>query len=545
MAPHPFIFGAEDLFKLVDPEAYRSLTLADLPRLLVKLLGTTLLMWVYFAASIKRLHDRDKSGWWMVPFFAVPGLYNQFADRLPDSHADLPLAIAASALCLWGFIEMYCLKGSRKTNRFGADPLTPQPPLDTRPPWDQQSEIEMVPQRLARRRFGVLSRGMNDAVSITRDLVRCPSVTPADAGALGVLERLLKDAGFEVHRVTFGEPGTTDIDNLYARIGDNAPHITFAGHTDVVPAGDEAAWTHGAFSGEVKDGFLYGRGAVDMKGGIACSVAAVLQYLADNGGKPKGSISFLITGDEEDISVNGTIKLLKWCAERGEKFDHCVLGEPSNVEVLGDCIKVGRRGSQSGTLYVDGVQGHVAYPHRAANPVPDISRLIVALSDEPLDHGSAQFQASNLEFTSVDVGNTASNVIPAQARAKFNIRFNDNHTQETLRALVEERLAKACGNRIRARIVWEYSNSNVFVTKPGAFTDLAVSAIEEVTGRKPELSTSGGTSDARFISNYCPVIEFGLVGQTMHQVDERTPVSDLEKLTRIYRGVLDRYFSQA
>ena len=185
------------------------------------------------------------------------------------------------------------------------------------------------------------------------------------------------------------------------------------------------------FSGEVKDGFLYGRGAVDMKGGIACSVAAVLQYLADNGGKPKGSISFLITGDEEDISVNGTIKLLKWGAERGEKFDHCVLGEPSNVEVLGDCIKVGRRGSQSGTLYVDGVQGHVAYPHRASNPVPDISRLIVALCDEPLDHGSAQFQASNLEFTSVDVGNTASNVIPGQARAKFNIRFNDHHTQES------------------------------------------------------------------------------------------------------------------
>ena len=383
---------------------------------------------------------------------------------------------------------------------------------------------------------------MNDAVSITRDLVRCPSVTPADAGALGVLERLLKDAGFEVHRVTFGEPGTADIDNLYARIGDSAPHITFAGHTDVVPPGDETAWTLGAFSGEVKDGFLYGRGAVDMKGGIACSVAAVLDYLKDNGGKPKGSISFLITGDEEDISVNGTIKLLKWCAERGEKFDHCVLGEPSNVEVLGDCIKIGRRGSQSGTLYVDGVQGHVAYPHRAANPVPDISRLIVALSDEPLDHGSAQFQASNLEFTSVDVGNTAGNVIPGQARAKFNIRFNDNHTQETLRTLVEERLTKACGNRIRARIVWEYSNSNVFVTKPGAFTDLAVGAIEEVTGRKPELSTSGGTSDARFISSYCPVIEFGLVGQTMHQIDERTPVSDLEKLTKIYRGVLERYF---
>ncbi|MHC6153379.1 succinyl-diaminopimelate desuccinylase [Bradyrhizobium elkanii] len=387
---------------------------------------------------------------------------------------------------------------------------------------------------------------MSDAVSIARDLVRCPSVTPADAGALGVLENLLKTAGFEVHRVTFSEPGTADIDNLYARIGSSAPHITFAGHTDVVPPGDEAAWTLGAFSGEVKDGYLYGRGAVDMKGGIACSVAAVLQYLQDHGGKPQengnGSISFLITGDEEDVSINGTVKLLKWCAERGEKFDHCVLGEPSNVEVLGDMIKIGRRGSQSGTLVVDGVQGHVAYPHRASNPVPDISRLIVALSDEPLDRGSAQFQASNLEFTTVDVGNTASNVIPGQARAKFNIRYNDNHTQESLRQLVDERLAKACGNRIRAHIDWMPSNSNVFVTQPGPFTDLAVAAIEEVTGRRPELSTSGGTSDARFISSYCPVIEFGLVGQTMHQVDERTPVADLEKLTKIYRGVLERYF---
>jgi succinyl-diaminopimelate desuccinylase len=384
---------------------------------------------------------------------------------------------------------------------------------------------------------------MNDAVSITRDLVRCPSVTPADAGALGVLENILKSAGFEVHRVTFSEPGTADVDNLYARIGERAPHITFAGHSDVVPAGDEAAWTHGAFSGDVKDGFLYGRGAVDMKGGIACSVAAVLEYLADVGGKPKGSISFLITGDEEAISVNGTVKLLQWVAARGEKFDHCVLGEPSNVETLGDCIKIGRRGSLSGTLYIDGVQGHVAYPHRAANPVPDIASLVVALSQEPLDHGSAQFQASNLEFTSIDVGNTASNVIPAQARAKFNIRFNDVHTQDSLRALVEQRMTKAAGNRVRARIVWEYCNANVFVTKPGAFTDLAVSAIEAVAGRKPELSTSGGTSDARFISSYCPVIEFGLVGQTMHQVDERTPVADLEKLTRIYRGILERYFA--
>lgn len=389
----------------------------------------------------------------------------------------------------------------------------------------------------------MLSEGMTDALTITRDLIRCPSVTPADAGALGVLEDLLKQAGFQTHRVTFSEAGTADVDNLYARIGTEGPHITFAGHTDVVPPGDEAAWSLGAFSGEVKDGYIYGRGAVDMKGGIACSVAAALDYLRDNGGRPKGSISFLITGDEEDVSINGTIKLLKWAAERGERFDHCVLGEPSNQEVMGDCIKIGRRGSQSGTLIVEGKQGHVAYPHRASNPVPDISRLIVALSDEPLDHGSAQFQPSNLEFTTVDVGNTATNVIAGLARAKFNIRYNDCHTQESLRALVEQRLAKACGNRIRARIDWMPSNSNVFLTKPGPFTDLAVAAIESVTGRKPELSTTGGTSDARFISSYCPVIEFGLVGQTMHQIDERASVADIATLTNIYRGILDRYFA--
>ena len=381
-----------------------------------------------------------------------------------------------------------------------------------------------------------------NALAIARDLVRCPSVTPAEAGALGVLENLLKNAGFDVHRVTFGEPGVADVENLYARIGSAAPHLTFAGHTDVVPPGDERAWSHGAFAGEVKDGFLYGRGAVDMKGGIACSVAAALDYLAANGGAPKGSISFLITGDEEDVAVNGTIKLLQWAAARGEKFDHCVLGEPSNVEELGDCIKVGRRGSLSGTLIVDGIQGHVAYPHRASNPVPDISALIVALSGEPLDHGSAHFQPSNLEFTSVDVGNAATNVIPAQARAKFNIRFNDHHSHESLRTLIEARMTKAAGNRIRASIAWEPSNAGVFLTKPGPFTDLVVAAIEEVTGRKPDLNTGGGTSDARFITHYCPVIEFGLVGQTMHQVDERASVADLERLTRIYRGVLDRYF---
>lgn len=384
---------------------------------------------------------------------------------------------------------------------------------------------------------------MADALSIARDLLRCPSVTPADAGALGVLEKLLGDAGFEIHRVTFSEPGAADIDNLYARIGTQAPHITFAGHTDVVPAGDETKWTHGAFAGDVKDGMLYGRGAVDMKGGIACSVAAVLDYLAANGGKPKGSISFLITGDEEDIAVNGTIKLLQWAEARGETFDHCVLGEPSNVNEIGDTIKAGRRGSQSGTIIVDGIQGHVAYPHRASNPVPDIAAIIAAVSGDPLDNGTEHFQPSNLEFTSVDVGNNAWNVIPAQARARFNIRYNDRHTRESLRALIEERVTKASGNRIKAHVIWEPSNSDAFLTQPGPFTELVSAAVEDVTGRRPELNTGGGTSDARFITRYCPVLEFGLVGQTMHQIDERTPVADLEKLTKIYRGVLDRYFA--
>ncbi len=382
-----------------------------------------------------------------------------------------------------------------------------------------------------------------DSLSIARDLLRCPSVTPADAGALSVLENLLKAAGFDVHRVTFSEPGTADIDNLYARIGTTAPHLTFAGHTDVVPPGDAAAWSHDAFAGDVKDGVLYGRGAVDMKGAIACGVAATLGYLAATGGKPKGSISFLITGDEEDIAVNGTIKLLKWAAARGETFNHCLLGEPSNVNEIGDCIKIGRRGSLSGTLMVEGTQGHVAYPHRAANPVPDIAKLIASLSGDPLDQGTDHFQPSNLEFTSVDVGNPAWNVIPAQARARFNIRYNDCHTQSSLKALIEERLMKANGNRIKAHIVWEPSNADVFRTERGAFTDLVIAAIQEVTGRNPELNTGGGTSDARFITDYCPVLEFGLVGQTMHQIDERTSVSDLEKLTAIYRGVLERYFA--
>ena len=382
-----------------------------------------------------------------------------------------------------------------------------------------------------------------DPVAIARDLLRCRSVTPDEGGALTFLEGALKAAGFTVHRMTFKEPGADDVENLYARIGDASPHLMFAGHTDVVPPGDEKAWRHPPFAGETDGAELYGRGAVDMKGGIACAVAAVLDHLGQHGGKPKGSISFLITGDEEGIAVNGTPKLLKWAAERGEKFDHCILGEPSNQNELGDTIKIGRRGSLNGHLIVTGRQGHVAYPQRAENPIRGLVTLVSALQAEPLDAGSAQFSPSHLEFTSVDVGNRTVNLIPGEARARFNIRFNDNHTLDSLKKLLEQRAAKAAGGKIKIAFQWEPSNAGVFVTRPGPFTELVAGAVTEVTGRKPELSTTGGTSDARFITEYCPVVEFGLVGQTMHQVDERVPIADLRALTAVYRKIIDRYFA--
>jgi len=379
-----------------------------------------------------------------------------------------------------------------------------------------------------------------DPVAIARDLLRCPSVTPAEAGALAYLEGVLKGAGFGVHRVIFTEPGTAPVENLYARVGTQAPHLVFAGHTDVVPPGEEAAWKHPPFAGEVADGMLYGRGAVDMKGGIACAVAAVLDHLGAHGGRPKGSVSFLLTGDEESIAVNGTVKLLQWAAERGEKFDHCVLGEPTNAATIGDVIKIGRRGSLNGTLIVLGKQGHVAYPHRADNPVRGLVTLMSALM-APLDHGSQHFEPSNLEFTSIDIGNRVVNLIPAEARARFNVRYNDHHSQKSVKMLVERRTGDAA-ERVKWRIEWEPSNADVFITAAGPFTDLVVAAIGEVTGRKPNLATGGGTSDARFIKDYCPVLEFGLLGQTAHQTDERTAVADLTTLTAIYRRILDRYF---
>ncbi len=382
-----------------------------------------------------------------------------------------------------------------------------------------------------------------DPVAIARDLIRCPSVTPAEGGALAYIEDLLKRAGFAVHRVTFSEPGTADVENLYARIGTASPHLMFAGHTDVVPLGDESAWTHPPFGAEIVDGVLYGRGAADMKGAVACKLAAVLDHLAARGGKTNGSISFLISGDEEDVAVNGTVKLLKWAAARGETFDHCILGEPTNPNALGDMIKIGRRGSLNGTLVVTGTQGHVAYPALADNPVRGIVALMSALMAEPLDQGSAHFDPSNLEFTSVDVGNKTVNIIPAEARARFNIRYNDRHTRDGIKALIEQRATDAAAGRVRWRIAWDPSNADVFLTKPGPFVELVAGAIAEVTGRKAELSTSGGTSDARFIKDYGPVIEFGLANRTMHKVDERVPTADLVALTAIYRRILERYFT--
>jgi succinyl-diaminopimelate desuccinylase len=380
---------------------------------------------------------------------------------------------------------------------------------------------------------------MTSALDIARDLIRCASVTPADEGALDVVARTLSAAGFACERVTFSAPGTPDIDNLYARIGTASPCLMFAGHTDVVPPGDAAQWRFPPFSAEVADGQLWGRGAVDMKGGLAASIAGALAYLRDHG-LPKGSIAFLITGDEEGPAVNGTVKLLEWAQARGGRFDHCILGEPTNPDALGDMIKIGRRGSLTGRLTIQGKQGHVGYPHLADNPVTTMVRVLTALKAKPLDAGTAHFDASNLEITTVDVGNPATNVIPAAARAVFNIRFNDLWTPETLAAEITARVRAAEPKSFD--LTFDPTNAVAFLTSPGPFVDLVADAVAAQTGRRPVLSTTGGTSDARFIQAYCPVVEFGLVGQTMHAVDERTSVGDLERLAAIYAGVLGAYF---
>ncbi|WP_342359392.1 succinyl-diaminopimelate desuccinylase [Terrarubrum flagellatum] len=383
---------------------------------------------------------------------------------------------------------------------------------------------------------------MTDVVAFARDLIRCPSITPNEGGALTTLQKALTAAGFVCERVTFSEPGTPDVDNLYARFGTGKPYLLFAGHTDVVPAGDESRWTHGPFAGDVKDGALYGRGAVDMKGGVAAFAAAAIDYLADNKDFA-GSIGFLITGDEEGPAINGTVKLLKWAHEKGERFDHCILGEPTNPKALSDMIKIGRRGSLTGKIIVNGKQGHVGYPYLADNPIRGLTKLLVALQDKPIDDGTKHFEPSNLEFSTVDVGNPSSNVIPAEARATFNIRFNDRWTHETLEAEIRKRCEKAAGNSVNFTLTVAPSNAPAFLTKPGPFVNIVADAIEAETGQRPTLSTTGGTSDARFIKDYCEVLEYGLVGDTMHQIDERVMIVDLEGLMRIYRRVIASYFS--
>jgi succinyl-diaminopimelate desuccinylase len=374
-----------------------------------------------------------------------------------------------------------------------------------------------------------------DAVELTRELIRRPSVTPADAGAMDVVEQVLAGLAFTCRRMKFGE-----IENLYARYGTARPNLCFAGHTDVVPVGDAAAWSQGAFDADVVDGVLIGRGAVDMKSAIAAFAAAAAGAIA--AGQVKGSLSFLITGDEEGVATHGTKMVVEALAAESEVIDHCVVGEPTSSAIFGDMIKVGRRGSINAEITVEGVQGHVAYPHRAANPTPVLIRLLARLQDRVLDEGYPEFQPSNLEVTMIDVPNTATNVIPGVARARLNIRFNPNHKGAELAAWIEaEAQAVAEGFRGKVTVVAQISGE-AFLTEPGPFTEVVAGSVRDAAGREPELSTSGGTSDARFIRALCPVVELGLVGTTMHQVDERAPVEEIRQLQAVYGRLIERYF---
>ncbi|MDO9609898.1 MAG: succinyl-diaminopimelate desuccinylase [Brevundimonas sp.] len=385
-----------------------------------------------------------------------------------------------------------------------------------------------------------------DPVELTRDLIRIPSVTPADEGAMDVLERHLTALGFTCRRLAFEGPGGEGvharIENLYARRGTASPNLCFAGHTDVVPTGPSEQWSSQPFTAEVRDGLLYGRGAVDMKGGIAAWVAAVSQVLAE--GEVVGSLSFLITGDEEGPALHGTKRVVETLIAEGEVIDACVVGEPSSSQHLGDMIKVGRRGSLNTWITVKGKQGHVAYPERAANPAPVIARLMARLNDHVLDDGYEGFPPSNLEITSIDIGNPATNIIPAEARARLNIRFNPSHTGDGLIDWLN-REAGAIQAETGLQIRLEHlCSGEAFLTEPGVFVAAVQDAVEAVAGRRPEASTTGGTSDARFIRALCPVLELGLVGQTMHQIDERVPVAELETLTAVYRRVIETVFER-
>jgi succinyl-diaminopimelate desuccinylase len=378
-----------------------------------------------------------------------------------------------------------------------------------------------------------------DPVALAQALIRRPSVTPADEGALETLAAALRPLGFACHKLRFESDDSPAIDNIYAVIGTGGRNFCFAGHTDVVPPGNRAGWRIDPFAGAVEDGMLHGRGAADMKGAIACFAAAASRFLARHGKALPGRISLLITGDEEGPSVNGTRRVLDWLRDRGESLDACVVGEPTNPTRLGEMVKIGRRGSLTGRLTVTGVQGHIAYPQLADNPIHRLLDMLAALRAAPLDDGTPHFQPSSLQLFSIDVGNPAANLIPAEARAGFNIRFNDRHTAASLERWLRQRL-DSVGGHYRLDIA---VSGEAFLTEPGPLSSLVAGAIREKLGIEPALSTSGGTSDARFIRAYCPVAEFGLVGQTMHKVDERTSLADLAALTEIYDLILERYFA--
>jgi succinyl-diaminopimelate desuccinylase len=383
------------------------------------------------------------------------------------------------------------------------------------------------------------------SLEILQSLIRCPSVTPEEAGALSYLEDILGAAGFACRRLPFEEPGSPAVDNLFARFGTGAPHFCFAGHADVVPPGDEALWSHPPFAAEVADGFVYGRGASDMKGPLAAFAAAAIAFATEHRAGLSGSVSLLVTCDEEGPCVNGTAKVLGWLADNDQVPDHCLVGEPTSSQALGDAMKIGRRGSVHFAITAIGTQGHTAYPQFADNPVPKLARLIDRVASDPLDTGTEHFEPSTLAVTGFDVGNPANNVIPARARARFNIRFNALHDAESLQQWVRQH-CEAVTTELGGRFTVEVSeNADCFLTEPGPLVEVVSAAVERETGLKPALTTTGGTSDARFVKDYCPVVEFGPTNATIHKADERIALGELDGVTRIYRDVLDRYFARS
>lgn len=378
-----------------------------------------------------------------------------------------------------------------------------------------------------------------DPVKLTQDLIKCPSITPHEGGALDFLQNILQQMGFTCHRLLFDDINTPDVDNLYARIGTSGPVIAFAGHTDVVPVGEEKSWNVDPFAGEIKDGKLIGRGAADMKGAIGAFVAAISNFLSTTPNF-SGSIALIITGDEEGPSINGTRKILHWMEEQGETFDACIVGEPSCTNNMGDTIKIGRRGSMNTDLTIHGTQGHVAYQHLADNPIPKLMEVLLKLNTTKLDEGNNHFQPSNLEITKVNINNNADNVIPEEASASFNIRFNDQHTSASLKEWIRKTVEDS---GYKHTLTFRVSGES-FITQPGNLSNLLSQSVEKITGITPELSTGGGTSDARFIYKYSPVVEFGLINETIHQVNEYAATKDIEQLAEIYTDFLKNFFDQ-